>query len=122
MAAPALDILVCDDDWLIRTNMVDMLGEAGYRPTGAATGREALDILDRQQVDVLIADIGLPDMSGVDLAITARRLLPELGIIFVSGYSETDAPSNVPGALRINKPFQINEIEHALEKLFGTSP
>ena len=119
MTAPALDILVCDDDWLIRTNIVDMLREAGYRPSGAATGREALDLLDTQSVDVLIADIGLPDMSGVDLAIVARSRGPGLGVIFASGYSEADAPSNVPGALRIAKPFQISEIEKALEQLLA---
>jgi len=120
MAVTPLDILVCEDDWMIRNNTVDMLRDAGHRPTGATTGQEALDALGVQKVDVLIADIGLPDMSGVDLAVAARRLWPSLGIIFASGYSEADAPSNVSGALRVNKPFQISDIESALARLMAT--
>lgn len=119
MTAAALDILVCEDDWLIRTNTVDMLREAGHRTIGVPTGEEALETLQTQKIDVLIADIGLPDMSGVDLAVAAKTLRPALGIIFASGYSEADAPSKVSGALRITKPFQISDIERALVRLIG---
>src|SRR5947199_331910 len=51
MAVPALDILVCEDDWMIRTNMLEMLQEAGHRPTGAPSGQHALDVLETEKVD-----------------------------------------------------------------------
>ena len=119
MTVAVLDILVCEDDWMIRSNTVDMLREAGHRTIGVPTGEEAIETLRAQKVDVLIADIGLPDMSGVDLAVAAKTLQPALGIIFASGYSEADAPSKVLGALRITKPFQISDIERALVRLLG---
>ena len=114
---PGLDVLVCEDEWLIRSNTVEMLRDAGHRPVEAMTAGQALEALGTQKFDVLLTDIGLPDMSGVDLALEAKRLAPWLGIIFASGYSEADKRSDVPGALRIGKPYQISDIERALERL-----
>ncbi len=117
-AAPAaLAILLVEDDFLIRMNTVDMLEELGHRATEAASAEEALDLLQSDRFDVLLTDMGLPKMSGTDLAITARAIFPELGVIFATGHQHLP---DVPGGRRpvlLPKPFGLSELEEALAQV-----
>jgi PAS domain S-box-containing protein len=106
-----LTILVCEDDDLIRMSTVDVLSAAGYSVMEAASGREALRLLEERSLDILLADVGLPDMSGVALAETAKLLSPGLGIIFATGHAQVDGI--VPGSFvkLITKPYSFTSLE-----------
>ncbi len=103
--------LVCEDDWLIRTSTVEMIEDLGYRVLAAADGQAALAILADEDVDILLTDIGLPDMSGVVLADRARTARPDLPVIFATGRSEVEG--DVAGTAPIKqiiKPYSASAL------------
>jgi len=116
-AAPK--VLVVDDDPLVLVNMATMLEDGGYAVLQAGSGVEALAILRRaEEVDVVITDQAMPNMTGSELAETIRAERPGLPIILASGYAELPAGSAfvLP---RLNKPFRqfdlLQVVEQALE-------
>jgi CheY-like chemotaxis protein len=68
-----VQILVVEDEPLIRMNMVEMLEEMGHAVWEASTAEEAIDILARTSLDILLTDVGLPGMSGIELAGQVRN-------------------------------------------------
>jgi len=118
-AAPivtGLKVLLVEDDILIRTNTAELLVELGHAVSQAGTAQAALAHLDQHQCDVLITDIGLPDMSGTALAREARRRLPGLGIVYATG-AQPDAQTAGPGEVFLQKPYSGPDLEAALKAL-----
>ncbi|MDB5526460.1 MAG: two-component system sensor histidine kinase/response regulator [Rhizobium sp.] len=113
ISAP-LKILLVEDDGLIRMNTAEMLGEFGHEVYEAGSSREALDILDRSHVDVLLTDINLPDMSGVELSQEAIRRRPEIHIVYASG--EIPDLSVTPGSAYLLKPYSDADLKKVVEK------
>jgi len=122
-AAPAADdearnltILVVDDDFLISMSTVDMLEDLGHRVLEANSGERALEILDKDQVDLLITDYAMPKMTGAELASRARDLRPDLPILLATGYAELPQGSdlNLP---RLAKPYQQRDLEAEIAKV-----
>ena len=111
----SLRILLVEDDALIRLNTADMLGELGHAVVEAGSGREALDAVQTNSVDVMIADYGLPDMTGVDLAEQLGGIDPLMKVIFASGH---DGRSDIfpDGAVVITKPYGPADLETALSE------
>lgn len=83
-------ILLADDEVLIAQFAAEILAMAGYRVTTAANGLEALDLFrgDPAAFDLLLTDMTMPKMSGMELARQCLELRPELPIILCSGYNE----------------------------------
>jgi two-component system, NtrC family, nitrogen regulation response regulator NtrX len=82
-------ILICDDEKNIRRTLRMVLEGLGHRVTEAGTAEETLDRLDREEIDLLILDVRLPGMSGID-ALRALRAKPghaELPVIMISGHA-----------------------------------
>jgi CheY-like chemotaxis protein len=114
-------ILVVDDDALINIGTVDMIEDLGHRAIEAYSGREALQILaDGQRIDAMLTDYAMPGMNGIELAIKARELRPDLQILLASGYAElpdgstTDLP-------RLSKPFRQEELASLLRQVLFSS-
>ncbi len=82
-------ILIVDDEPVITDTLVTILGQAGYRARGAYTGAEALRIGRELQPDVLIADVILPDVNGIDIAIIFHKELPGCRVLLFSGQAAT---------------------------------
>jgi DNA-binding response OmpR family regulator len=72
--------------------------------------------LESSRVDVLIADLGLPGVSGADLARRARALRQEVGVIFATGRSQLEA-EQLDGAILLGKPYRAVDLEQAIGKL-----
>lgn len=107
-------ILLVEDDFLIRMNTVDMLMELGHTAIEAGSAEEALDLVGSGGFDILLTDMGLPNMSGSDLAVAVRMSHPDVGVIFATGHSHLP---DVPGARRpvlLQKPFGLAELQDAL--------
>lgn len=80
-----IKVLLCEDEPLILMALVDLLNEFGMEALEAGNEGEALAILSSNEVDVFVTDVGLPDVSGLELAIQARNLKPDLPIAFSTG-------------------------------------
>jgi PAS domain S-box-containing protein len=109
-AAP-LKILLVEDDDLIRANTAELLFDLGHAVVEAASAAEAIASIAADAVDVLIADIGLPDMSGEQLARQAREAQPRIGVVFATGQ---DRAAPLPGAFLLRKPYDSVSIQAAL--------
>src|SRR5256885_15593428 len=81
-------ILLVEDDVDGRDVLQRLLQRSGYRIRGAGTVREALTLLEQDHFDLLIADIGLPDRTGIELMCEARAARPSLVGIALTGFDE----------------------------------
>ncbi len=111
MKPPA--ILIVDDEPLMRLSMVDALKASGYEVSAAATGDEGLDRFNKNPVEILITDLRLPGMSGLDLLQAAKQRSPstEVLVITAHGSVETAVGAMKLGAYDyITKPFQMDEL------------
>jgi PAS domain S-box-containing protein len=120
--AAGLNILLCEDDVLIRTDIAFGLRDAGCEVLEAGTVADALQILQTSEVALLITDLGLPDGSGTDLASQARSSLPSLPIIFATG-GVGGAETEMLGNCRVlTKPFLDTDLLNAVSALIGQLP
>jgi PAS domain S-box-containing protein len=111
-------ILLTEDDEAIRRVTGEALSLLGYSVIEAQDATQALAALQESPVDILLSDVGLPGMSGAQLAITACDLLPKLVVVFASG---RDSVPGIEGhrlateAMHLRKPFDIVELQAAMK-------
>ena len=109
-------ILLVDDDDDVRETSADMLAELGYEVVQAASGPEALGVLDsRPELEVMVTDIRMPGMSGLELSELARKRRENLKIILISGYFVAEP---VPRRF-LQKPFRTHELDQAIQAELG---
>jgi two-component system invasion response regulator UvrY len=94
---PALSLIIADDHHLVRAGLSSVLASQTDLRVAAQcrTGRETLDALGSQPCQVLLLDLALPDMSGLDVLKTARTRHPSVAVLVVSGYPERQFGINV---------------------------
>ncbi|WP_088342730.1 MULTISPECIES: response regulator [Rhodomicrobium] len=112
-----LRVLLVEDDALIRLTTADMLTSLGHAVFEAGTARDALVIIEEQPVDVLLTDIGLPGISGVDLASEARRKKPDMKVVFATGNDSVPGireREELASAVLLQKPYDQNGLARAL--------
>jgi PAS domain S-box-containing protein len=114
-------ILVVDDDALVATITTDMLEDMGHDVLATHSGAEALAVLrDERRVDLMITDVSMPIMTGLQLARAARHLRPDLPILLVTGYAEL--PSEETMSLpRLGKPYTGSQLAAEIAKLLTPS-
>jgi len=108
------NILVTDDEPATLETLSAALEEMGYRVTTAVKGQEALVLIRRQPFNIVIADIKLPDISGLEILEIARELNPETAVIMITGHAsiETAVEAINEGAYAyILKPVAMSELE-----------
>jgi CheY-like chemotaxis protein len=105
-------ILVVDDDAAVRWVTVECLREAGYRVAEADGGRAALTLLERENpCDLVVMDHVMPGLSGQDTVRLARRVRPELKVLFLSGHA---AWGEAGGDIWLQKPFKTQALAEAV--------
>jgi signal transduction histidine kinase/ActR/RegA family two-component response regulator len=116
-------LLLVDDDEAVRATTTLVLDAIGYRILEASSAAVALAVLEQvPDVDLLLTDVAMPGMNGAELAASARRLRPELPIVFVSGYADVSGYAN-PTAIAghqqlrplVRKPFRAADLATAIE-------
>ena len=111
-----LDVLLVDDDPLVRANASALLEDLGHRVTTLGAGQEAIDLLARQaRFDVVISDYAMPGMNGVELARHIAARYPGLNFILASGFA--DIPALPPGMTRLAKPYSQDDLRQLLHQL-----
>ncbi len=110
----SLSVLVVEDEPLIRMATVDMLEELGHSVSEAGTAEEALAMLDKNQPDIVLTDLGLPGMDGETFCHEMRRRWPTVAIIFATGMNEGPALEDRSRTALLRKPFGIDELKTAL--------
>ncbi len=116
--APCLKILAVDDDGLVLFNTLAMLEDLGHVALEARSGSEALDILEKNPVDLVITDQAMPQMSGIQLIAAIKERWPNLPVILATGYAEL--PAGVIQAVpKLAKPFSEAELASTITRLFA---
>jgi PAS domain S-box-containing protein len=108
-------VLVIDDDPDVRGFVAATLGEQGYKVRQASDGRHGLAEIARETPDLVVLDFIMPGLSGAEVANRILEKQPDLPILFVSGYSETEAVKRVaPNAPLLAKPFRADALDKAV--------
>jgi DNA-binding NtrC family response regulator len=112
--------LVVDDIPAVKDFIVDALNTE-YDVTGAASGAEALEILSSSSVDMVIADVAMPDMGGEELTVKVKERRPNVPVLAVTAYGSVENVSRLMrvGAFDyIEKPFTVKRLKHMIERAF----
>jgi CheY-like chemotaxis protein len=108
-------VLVIDDDPDVRGFIVGSLEEQGYRVAEASDGRKGLKAFASERPDLVVLDFIMPGLSGAEVASRILAEVPDQAILFVSGYSETEAVRRVaPNAPLLTKPFRADALDKAV--------
>jgi CheY-like chemotaxis protein len=85
-----LRVLLVEDDDDNRELMAEVLESSGYAVLTAASGQEGLQTLSEHPVDVVVTDVGMPGMGGLEMARTAKTIAPAVPVVIVTGWAERD--------------------------------
>src|SRR5215203_410397 len=113
-ASPAYRVLVVDDERSMRELLSIVLRRDGYEVRIAADGRAAIDLLKRERVDVLITDIRMPEMTGVDVLREAKTIDPGIISIVMTAFASTDTAVE---ALRLGAADYVHKSPNAVNDL-----
>ena len=115
-------ILLAEDDEVMREYLTRALTRSGYRVTAVDRGTAALPLLESQRFDLLLTDIVMPEMDGIELAQRAASLVPDLRVMFITGFAAVTlkAGQAVPNARVLSKPFHLRDLVMEVDRLFTT--
>jgi two-component system NtrC family response regulator len=113
-------ILIVDDEEGVRDGLSELLKDEGYAVVCAEDGEEALNILRTTSIDLILTDMRMPGMSGIDLLKKVHEINDELGVIIITGYGEIESYIEAMsfGAMEyVSKPFKANELRFIVSKI-----
>jgi CheY-like chemotaxis protein len=119
-------IVVVEDEDALRGVVCRALTRSGYRTREAADGNAALQLLSAEESmpDLIITDIGLPDMDGIELADRVRRIVPKMLILYTSGHSEEEVIRKFalarPQAF-LEKPYSVQALLAKVGETIGSA-
>jgi CheY-like chemotaxis protein len=117
MSAPLSRILVVEDNIDSNEMLCELLRTLDHAAEGVTSAEDALRLLSQRDFDILITDISLPGMSGVELAKQLAREKPVLKLIFASGYGIEIAKNLAFPVTVLPKPFDFVQLEIILNRL-----
>ncbi|MBU0669897.1 MAG: response regulator [Alphaproteobacteria bacterium] len=114
-------ILLAEDDDAMRSYLVRALEQAGFAVDAVDRGTAALPLLQTKLYDLLLSDIVMPEMDGIELAQRCNEISPDTKVMFITGFAAVTlkASREQPQAKVLSKPFHLKdlvlEVERALE-------
>lgn len=114
-----ITIMVADDEEIVLSLVHDAMEDEGYVVLTSIDSSECLAEFDKQKIDLLISDIRMPNMNGIELVKRAREKQPDIQVIFMTGYANLNSAKEAikQGASDyILKPFELHEIRQAVTK------
>ncbi|MBA4164696.1 MAG: response regulator [Erythrobacter sp.] len=118
---PAIRILLAEDDEAMRTYLERALANAGYEVTAVDCGTMAAPLLEREHFDLLLSDIVMPEMDGIELAQRCAEVSPGTKVMFITGFAAVALRANKeqPQARVLSKPFHLRDLVMEVERLFA---
>ena len=118
-------ILVVDDQFGIRVLLQELLEREGYEVHLAANGIDALALLKRHAPDLVLLDMKIPGMDGLEILTNIRKLFPAQRVIMMTAYGELDLvkEASMLGAIgHFTKPFDIDDLRKSVAQALDVPP
>lgn len=114
-------ILLAEDEAAMRTYLARALENAGYDVVAVDRGTTALPYLEREHFDLLLSDIVMPEMDGIELAQRCAEVSPDTKVIFITGFAAVTlkASREAPQAKVLSKPFHLRDLVAEVQRVFG---
>ncbi|MCD4797151.1 MAG: sigma-54 dependent transcriptional regulator [Candidatus Cloacimonetes bacterium] len=114
-----LNLLIVDDEKAYRENIEEFFSNSKMKTFSAELPSLAFDILKKNKIDIVVLDLRLPEMNGLDVLKEIKKLYPEIEVIIITGHGDMDS---VIKAMRLGaidfftKPFRLIEVQNAIER------
>jgi two-component system cell cycle response regulator CpdR len=120
--APMIRILLAEDDPSMRTYLARALERSGYEVVSVDRGTAALPLIESEPFDLLLTDIVMPEMDGIELAQKAAAAAPDMRVMFITGFAAValKAGKSAPSAKILSKPFHLRDLVAEVDRLFQT--
>ena len=113
-------ILLAEDDTSMREYLQRALQRVGYEVEAVGCGTEAMPLLERERFDLLLTDIVMPEMDGIELAQVCASVSPRTKVMFITGFAAVSLRSSreAPQSKVLSKPFHLKELVAEVERMF----
>jgi two-component system cell cycle response regulator CpdR len=117
-----IKILLAEDDSSMREYLARALERVGYSVKAVGCGTEAMPLLQSESFDLLLTDIVMPEMDGIELAQKAGVIDPSIRVMFITGFAAVALQSGrtAPEAKMLSKPFHLKDLVAEVDRLFQT--
>ena len=114
-------ILLAEDEEAMRAYLARALENAGYEVVAVDRGTAALPFLETEHFDLLLSDIVMPEMDGIELAQRCAEVSPATKVMFITGFAAVTLKANreAPQAKVLSKPFHLKDLVMEVERIFG---
>lgn len=116
------NILIIEDDKEIRNVLVEILKEEGFAVDSADNGQQGLDMIKKKDFDVIVTDLVMPTIGGMEVLRETKRLRPQTHVILITAFATVD---NAVEAMKagasdyITKPFRIDDVQTKIRKVLA---
>lgn len=114
------NVLVVEDDDLIRGIFVDIIKSKGYSVLEATNGREALQIIGEHPINIIVSDMKMPVMDGMQLLRAVKTSYPEIPVVVITGFDNEYTEKQVLAAgadAYVTKPFKVEDVSSTLQEV-----
>ena len=114
-------ILLAEDEEAMRTYLTRALEKAGYTVDSVDCGTAALPLLEGSEYDLLLSDIVMPEMDGIELAQRCNEISPDTKVMFITGFAAVSlkASADQPQAKVLSKPFHLRDLVLEVDRTFA---
>ncbi|MHB8655247.1 MAG: sigma-54-dependent transcriptional regulator [Terriglobia bacterium] len=116
----AISVLIVDDEQSARDLCVEILHRMGFKTETAESGARALEVMEREPVDIVLTDVRMPGLDGIELLKILRQKYPETDVVMMTGFGTIQASVEAIklGAYDyLTKPFKVDEFKHTFQRL-----
>ncbi|MFN3725204.1 MAG: cell cycle two-component system response regulator CpdR [Allosphingosinicella sp.] len=115
-------ILLAEDDDSMRLYLARALERVGYEVVAVDRGTAALPLIERERFDLLLTDIVMPELDGIELAQQAATIAPDMRVMFITGFAAValKAGRRAPEAKVLSKPFHLKDLVMEVDRMFQT--
>ena len=113
-------ILLAEDDAVMREYLTRALERSGYAVTAVDRGTAAMPLIEAEHFDLLLTDIVMPEMDGIELAQKVAEIAPSTRVMFITGFAAVTlrAGKAMPQARVLSKPFHLRDLVMEVDRMF----
>ncbi|MFW2852926.1 cell cycle two-component system response regulator CpdR [Sphingomonas sp. TX0543] len=113
-------ILLAEDDQVMREYLTRALERSGYAVSAVDRGTAAIPLIEAERFDLLLTDIVMPEMDGIELAQKAADIAPDMRVMFITGFAAVTLKAGraMPQARVLSKPFHLRDLVLEVDRMF----